>query len=136
MYTDINLQEDNNVLNDLEITRSANTQVTSYDSSTISVRSHPKRISFLFFPLRRRIAVDEFSPVSFLIARYRFFVRARKRHGWRKEGKEGMKVGKGGREEGAAKGRKAGGRVITAGLCRRAGRGYACQLEGIQLSIA
>lgn len=51
--------------------------------------------------------------------------------------KEGMKVGKGGREEeGAAKGRKAGGRVITAGLCRRAGRGYACQLEGIQLSIA
>lgn len=65
MYTDINLQEDNNVLNDLEITRSANTQVTSYDPSTISVRSHPKRISFLFFPPRRRIAVTNFLPFPF-----------------------------------------------------------------------
>jgi len=72
------------------------------------------------------------------------FARRERKKGWRearreKEKKEGRKEGRSARgKEGAhtAKGRKAGGKVITAGLCKRAGRGYACQLEGIQLSIA
>lgn len=132
MYTDINLQEDNNVLNDLEITRSDNTQVISYNSSTISVRSHPKPISFRFVDVSPSRIFSRFLSNCEIS----LFRTSAKKARLEKGRKEGMKVGKGEREEGAAKGRKAGGRVITAGLCRRAGRGYACQLEGIQLSIA
>lgn len=114
------------------------------NSLTISVRSRP--IRSLFFPSRRFyrfIAVKILSsfPSSlalFLLIAYSRYDRFSHEHATRMQ--EGRKENhmRGGEKEGKRAGegtQRAGGRVM-AGLCRRAGRGYACQLEGIQLSIA